>query len=48
MIPPPAGGSVATDVNRIFGTARIDRQSILSMVVNPWPHQRWGLQQGVG
>ncbi|MBI2174566.1 MAG: hypothetical protein HYU33_05160 [Candidatus Omnitrophica bacterium] len=45
MIPTPAGGSAATKMNRIFGTARIDRQSILSMVVNPRPHQRWGLPQ---
>ncbi|MBI2174663.1 MAG: hypothetical protein HYU33_05665 [Candidatus Omnitrophica bacterium] len=34
MIPPPAGGSAVTEKNQIFGTARIDRQSILPMVVN--------------
>ncbi|MBI3010774.1 MAG: hypothetical protein HYY57_07315 [Candidatus Omnitrophica bacterium] len=45
MIPTPAGGSAATEKKRIFGTARIDRQSILSMVVNPRPHLWWGLQQ---
>ncbi|MBI2173728.1 MAG: hypothetical protein HYU33_00820 [Candidatus Omnitrophica bacterium] len=45
MIPTPAGGSAATKINQIFGTARIDRQSILSMVVNPRPHLWWGLPQ---
>ncbi|MBI2173698.1 MAG: hypothetical protein HYU33_00670 [Candidatus Omnitrophica bacterium] len=47
MIPTPAGGSAATKTNRISGTARIDRQSILSMVVNHAPPtaglpQVWG------
>ncbi|MBI3009602.1 MAG: hypothetical protein HYY57_01275 [Candidatus Omnitrophica bacterium] len=47
MIPTPAGGSAVTEKNRIFGTARIDRQSILSMEVNHAPPtaglpQVWG------
>ncbi|MBI3010206.1 MAG: hypothetical protein HYY57_04405 [Candidatus Omnitrophica bacterium] len=45
MIPPPAGGSAATKMNRIFGTARIDRQPVLSMIVNPRPRLWRGLPQ---
>ncbi|MBI3009457.1 MAG: hypothetical protein HYY57_00500 [Candidatus Omnitrophica bacterium] len=45
MIPTPAGGSAAIEKNPIFGTARIDRQSILSRVVNPRPRFWRGLQQ---
>ncbi|MBI2174715.1 MAG: hypothetical protein HYU33_05925 [Candidatus Omnitrophica bacterium] len=45
MIPTPAGGSAATEKKQLSGTARIDWQSILSMVVNPRLHLWWGLQQ---
>ncbi|MBI2173837.1 MAG: hypothetical protein HYU33_01395 [Candidatus Omnitrophica bacterium] len=45
MIPTPAGGSAANEKNQIFGTARVDRQSILSMEVNPWLCLWQSLQQ---
>ncbi|MBI2174153.1 MAG: hypothetical protein HYU33_03015 [Candidatus Omnitrophica bacterium] len=47
MIPTPAGGSAATEKEQLSGTARIDRQSILTIVVNHAPPtvglpQVWG------
>ncbi|MBI3010690.1 MAG: hypothetical protein HYY57_06890 [Candidatus Omnitrophica bacterium] len=44
MIPTPVGGSAAIEKNLIFGTARVDRQWILSMEVNHAPPTA-GLQQ---
>ncbi|MBI2093096.1 MAG: hypothetical protein HYT88_00010 [Candidatus Omnitrophica bacterium] len=45
MTPTPAGGSAAAEKNRIFGTAGVDRQWILSMEVNPRLCQKQSLQQ---
>jgi len=48
MIPPPAGGSAAVHKHSLFGTAGVDRQSIVSMAVNPRLCQKQSLRQVVG
>ena len=48
MIPPPAGGSAADDMNGVFDTVRIGRQAIGSMNVNPRLCLWQSLQQVVG